>query len=323
MKPLAQLLRCMTLLCSLTVSANVLAQAYPARSVRLIDPFAPGAITDIMSRLLAQKFQEQTGQAMVVEHRPGAGTNLGGDIVAKATADGYTLLLGTSSLAINPSLYRNMPFDPQKALTGVALLASTPNVLAVNNALPVRNVRELIDYARANPGKLNYASSGNGASNHLAMELFKSMTKLDIMHIPYKGGALASTALLAGDVQMMFSPESTVGPHHSAGKLRIIAVGGERRIERLDLPTVSEAGVSGFETSVWLALLAPAGTPTAVLDRLNREANQALKDQKVQEVLKTAGLTIEGGSAQDLNKRLVNDTARMSAVVKASGAKVD
>ncbi|MES2713446.1 MAG: tripartite tricarboxylate transporter substrate-binding protein, partial [Pseudomonadota bacterium] len=169
-------------------AAPVRAQGFPERPVRVIVPFPPGGLTDIMARLLAQKFQEQTGQVMVVEHRPGAGSNLGGDIVAKAAPDGYTLLLGTSSLTISPALYPNLSYSPTKDLIPIALLASTPNVLAVSSSLPVRNVRELIDYARANPGKLNYASSGNGASNHLAMELFKSMTKLDIVHIPYKGG---------------------------------------------------------------------------------------------------------------------------------------
>ena len=300
------------------------AQDYPARTVRLVDPFPPGAITSTMSRLFAQKFQERTGQPMVVDNRPGAGTNLGGDMVAKAAPDGYTLLLGTSSLAINPTLYRKMPFDPIKELAPVMLFVRTPNVLAVTASLPVRNVRELIDYARANPGKLNYASSGNGASNHLGMELFKSMTGLDMVHVPFKGGAEASTALIGGQVQLMFSPESTVGPHHKAGTLRIIAMGGDKRLESLpDIPTVAEAGVPGFESVVWLGLFAPAGTPAAVIDRLNAEGNAALKDPSVLQVLKTAGLTPVGGTVQEMRRVLVEDTARMSKVVRAAGARVD
>ena len=300
------------------------AQTYPVKSVRLVDPFAPGAITSNTSRLLAQKFQEQTGQAMVVDHKPGAGTNLGGDIVAKATPDGYTLLLGTSSLAINQTLYKRMPFDPLKDLAPIVLLLRTPNVLAVSNALPVRNVQELIDYARANPSKLNYASSGNGASNHLGMELFRSMTSTQMQHIPFKGGAEALQALLAGDVQMMFSPESTVGPQHRAGKLRIIAVGGDKRLESMPaIPTVAESGVPGFESGVWLGLFAPAGTPAAIVDKINAEANLALKDTSVLQVLRTSGLTPVGGTAAEMRRVLAQDTERMRAVVKASGASVD
>lgn len=317
-----RLTRFALILCGMTSMAAI-AQDYPSRTVRLVDPFAPGAITSNVSQLISQKFQEQTGQAMVVDHRPGAGTNLGGSMVAKAAPDGYTLLLGTSSLAINPTLYSKMPYDPIKELESIILLVRTANVLAVNPALPVRNVKELIDYARANPGKLNYASSGNGASNHLGMELFKSMAKVDIVHVPFKGGAAASTALLANHVQVMFSPESTVGPHHRTGKLRIIATGGSQRIERLDVPTVSESGLPGFESGVWLGLFAPAGTPRAVIDRVNKEANQALKDAKVLQVLSAAGLTPVGGTPQEMQKVLVDDTALMSVVVKAAGAKVD
>jgi len=307
----------------ISVSPVAVAQDYPNKAVRLVNPFAPGAITSIISRMLSQKFQEQTGQPMVVDFKPGAGTNVGGEIVAKADKDGYTLLLGTSSLAINPSLYSKMPYDPIKDLAPIAYVASTPNLLAVNPALPVRTVKELIDYARANPGKLNYASSGNGASNHLGMELFKAMAKVDMVHVPYKGGALASTALLAGTVQVMFSPESTVGKHHEAGKLRIIAVGSPQRIEHLNLPTVSEAGVPGFNTVVWVGLFAPANTPQAIIDRLNRETNTALRDPKTREVFKTAGLTIGGGTPEEMRKTLADDTARMTTVVKASGARVD
>ncbi len=309
---------------ALACACTAMAQDYPNKPVRLIDPFPPGAVTSNTSRLLAQKFQEQTGQPMIVDHRPGGGTNLGGQLVARSAPDGYTLLLGTSTLAVNPSLYRNMPYDPIKELAPIILMLRTPNVLAVSNKLPVRNVRELIAYARANPGKLNYASSGNGASNHLGMELFKSMANLDMVHVPFKGGAQASTALLAGQVQLMFSPESTVGPHHKAGTLRIIAVGGDKRIASLgDIPTVAESGVPGFETGVWLGLFAPAGTPAPIIDRVNREANQALKDPKVLEVLQTAGLTPIGGTPDEMRKVLADDTVRMATVVKASGARVD
>jgi len=299
------------------------AQEYPARTVRLVDPFAPGAITSNVAQLFAQSFQEQTGQAMIVDHKPGAGTNVGGDIVAKSAPDGYTILLGTSSLAINASLYARMPYDPIKDLSPITLLVRTPNVLVVNPSLPVRNVRELLEYARANPGKLNYGSSGNGASNHLGMELFKSMAKVDLVHVPFKGGAEASTALIAGNVQVMLSPESTVGGHHRAGRLRILGIAGDKRSDRLDVPTVSEAGLPGFESGVWLGLFAPAGTPPAVIERLNREALAALRNPKVLETLRTANLTPVGSTAQEMRKVLADDTARMAGVVKSSGARVD
>lgn len=318
-------MRCLGALSLFAVMASAtLAQDYPARPVRLVDPFAPGAITSNTSRLLAQKFQERTGQPMLVDHKPGAGTNVGGEIVARAAPDGYTLLLGTSSLAINPSLYRRMPYDPIKELTPIVLLVRTPNVLAVTPSLPVRNVKELIDYARANPGKLNYASSGNGASNHLGMELFKSMAGLDIVHVPFKGGVEASTALLAGQVQLMFSPESTVGSHHKAGTLRIIAIGGDRRLDSLPgLPTVSESGLPAFDSSVWLGLFAPSGVATPIVEKLNAEANAMLNDARVIEVLKTSGLTPVGGNPAHMAKVLLEDTARMSKVVRDAGAQVD
>jgi tripartite-type tricarboxylate transporter receptor subunit TctC len=300
------------------------AQNYPARAVRLVDPFPPGAITSNTARLIAARFQEQTGQAMVVDNKPGAGTNLGGDIVAKASPDGYTLLLGTSSLAINPWLYKSMPFDPVRDLQPILLLVRTPNVLAVSAALPVRSVQELIDHARAHPGRLNYASSGNGASNHLGMELFRSMTGTQMQHVPFKGGAEAVTALLAGHVQVMFSPESTVGPHHRSGRLRIIAVAGEQRLSSLaGIPTVAESGVPGFESGVWLGLFAPAGTPEPVVQRINAEANRALQEGSVQQALRQAGLTPVGGSVAHLRSVLLADTERMRTVVKASGATVD
>jgi tripartite-type tricarboxylate transporter receptor subunit TctC len=305
-------------------SCAAIAQTYPVRPVRLIDPFPPGAITSNTSRLLAKKFQEDTGQPMIVENKPGAGTNVGGDIVAKSAPDGYTLLLGTSSLAINPALYKRMPFDPLKDLAPIVLLVRTPNVLAVSNALPVHNVQELIDYARANPNKLNYASSGNGASNHLGMELFRRMTGTQMQHIPFKGGAEAVTALLAGGVQLMFSPESTVGLHHRAGKLRIIAVGGDKRLESFpSIPTVAESGVPGFESGVWLGLFAPTGTPDATIEKINAEANRALKDPEVLQVLRTSGLAPVGGTPAEMKRVLAQDFERLGPVVKASGASVD
>ncbi len=299
------------------------AQSYPNKPVRLVDPYAPGGSTSVVSQSFSKKFQEFTDQPMVVDHKPGAGSNIGSDIVAKAVPDGYTVLLASSSLAINPNLYRSMSFDPIKDLTPIAQLIRTPNVLAVNPALPVRTTSELIAYARANPGKLNYGSSGNGATNHMAMELFKSMAKVDIQHIPYKGGSEAMAALLGGQVQVLFNPASTLAPQDKSGRLRMIAVGSPERIKGLNLPTVAESGLPGFQSEVWFGLFAPAGTPAPVIAKLNAVTNRILKDPSVAEVLNKAGLEPVGGTIEDMGKLLQTDTARWSEVVKATGAKIE
>ncbi len=304
-------------------ASGAFAQQYPDKAVRLVDPYAPGGSTSVVSRAISQKFQELTGQPMVIDHKPGAGSNIGSDAVAKSSPDGYTVLIAASSLAINPSMYRNMPFDPIKDLAPIALLIRTPNVLAVHPSLPVRTTRELIEYARANPGKLNYGSSGNGATNHMGMELFKSLAKVQMQHVPFKGGGEALTALMGGQVQVLLNPASTLAPQDKAGRLRIIAVGSSTRIEGMDLPTVAESGLPGFESDVWFGMFAPAGTPPAVITKLNQTVNSILKDRQVVEILKTAGMTVVGGTADEMRKVLADDTARWAAVVKATGVKID
>ena len=299
------------------------AQEYPAKPVRLVDPYAPGGSTSLVSRALAQKFQELTGQQMWVDHRPGAGSNIGSDIVAKAPPDGYTVLLGTSSLAINPGLYRSMAFDPVKDLAPVCLLIRTPNVLAVHASLPVRSVRELIDHARARPGQLSYGSSGNGATNHLAMEQLKQQAGIDMVHVPFKGGSEAMSALVGGQTQLMFNPASTLAPQDKAGRIRMIAIASPKRVEGVDLPTVSEAGVPGFEASVWFGLFVPAGTPPAVVARLNAEVNRALRDRAVRDVLEKAGMEVLGGTPEELRQVLASDFVRWGRVVKAARVQVD
>ena len=314
----------LTLFAILTLSGgNAFAQEYPNKAVRLIVPYVPGGSTSVVSRAISQKFQEFTDQPMVVDHRPGAGSNIGSDMAAKAAPDGYTLLLGASSLAINPSLYRDMAFDPMKDLASIALLIRTANVLAVHPSVPVKSAKELIDYLRANPDKLNYGSSGNGATNHMAMELFKSLAKVKIQHVPYKGGGEAMAALLGGHVQVLFNPASTLAPQDKARRLRMIGVGSSKRVEGLDLPTVAESGLPGFESDVWFGLFAPAGTPPNVLAKLNQTINRVLKDKQVVEILKTAGLEPAGGTAEQMRKLLADDTARWAEVVKATGAKIE
>jgi tripartite-type tricarboxylate transporter receptor subunit TctC len=298
------------------------AQEYPAKPIRLVSPYAPGGSTGVVARVLAKKFQDQTGVSMVVENRPGAASNIGSDHVAKASGDGYTILMGTSSLAINPALYKTMSFDPIKDLTPIIPLITAPNVLAVDASLPIRSVKELIDYARANPGKLNYGSSGNGATNHMAMEMLKTMAGLQITHIPFKGGGEALQALLGGQIQLMFNPASTLQQHHNGGKLRMLAVTSEKRVDGLSLPTVAET-LPGFESSVWFGIFAPANTPASVVQKLNAEMNKALRDKEVLDVLTTSGMVALGGSADQMKTMLQRDTVRWAPVVRASGATID
>jgi tripartite-type tricarboxylate transporter receptor subunit TctC len=301
---------------------TAVAQEYPNKPVRFVVPYVPGGSTSVISRILAQKFQEQTGQSMVIDNRPGAGSNIGSDLVAKAPSDGYTLLLGTSSLAINTSLYSKMSFDPIKDLAPISSLISAPNVLAVPASLPINSVKDLIDYARANPGRLNYGSSGNGATNHMAMEMLKTMAGVQIQHIPYKGGGDALAGILSGQIQVMFNPASTLVPHEKGGRLRLLAVTSDKRVEGLDLPTVAET-LPGFESSVWSGVFAPAGTPKPIVDKVNAVVNSALKDKEMIEVLRRAGMTATGGTIEQMRSTLATDTVRWAAVVKASGAKVD
>jgi tripartite-type tricarboxylate transporter receptor subunit TctC len=316
-------LKSLLLASALCLSAfGVSAQDYPAKPVRLVNPYAPGGSTGVVSRILARKFQDQTQQSMVVDNRPGAGSNIGSDLVAKSQPDGYTLLMGTSSLAINTSLYRSMPFDPVKDLAPIVAIIRAPNVLAVDASLPINSVKDLIDYARANPGKLNYGSSGNGATNHMAMEMLKIMAGVHITHIPFKGGGDALTAFVGKQIQVMFNPASTLVPHEKGGRIRLLAVTSEKRLDGLALPTVAET-LPGFESSVWFGLFAPAGTSPAIIEKVNAEMNRALKDKETLEVLHGAGMVALGGTSEQMKTLLQKDTVRWAAVVKASGAKVD
>ena len=307
----------------LLFAGGAAAQEYPERPVRLVNPFAPGGSTSVVSRAISLKFQELTGQPMVVDYKPGATGLIGSEIVAKAPPDGYTVLLASSSLAVKPALYPSMQFEPMKDLVPIAIVIRTPNVLAVHPSLPVRSVKDLIDYAQANPDKLNYGSSGNGGTNHLGMELLKSRANINLLHVPFKGGGEAMAALLAGHVQVMFNPASTLAPQDKAGRLRMIAVGSPERIKGLDLPTIAESGLPGFVSDVWFGFFAPAGTPAPVLAKLNTLINRILTDTQVSEALTKAGLYPVGGSAEDMRKLLVEDTARWTGLVKATGLKIE
>jgi tripartite-type tricarboxylate transporter receptor subunit TctC len=301
------------------------APAYPTKPIRIVVPFPPGGATDILARDVAQKLTDAWGQSVIVDNRPGAGGNIGSELVAKSAPDGYTLEMGTvGTHAINASLYAKMPYDNVKDFVPIILVAGVPNVLEVNPALPVNSVPELIAYAKANPGKLNFASSGNGTSIHLSGELFKAMAGVEMTHVPYKGSAPALQDLIAGQVQVMFDNLPPSLPQIRAGKLRALAVTSAARAPALpDVPTVAEAGLPGFEASSWFGLLAPAGTPPAIVAQINAEVGKWLATPEAKENLAKQGANAAGGTPEDFAKHIAAETAKWAKVVKASGAKVD
>jgi tripartite-type tricarboxylate transporter receptor subunit TctC len=307
------------------VAATTWAQSYPTKPIRLVVPFPAGGTTDILARAAAQKLTESLGQTVVVDNRPGAGGNIGAELVAKSAPDGYTLLMGTvGTHAINPSLYAKMPYDHVRDFAPVILVAGVPNVLVVNPSLPVNSVQELIAYAKANPGKLNFASSGNGTSIHLSGELFKSMTGLQITHIPYKGSAPALQDLAGGQVQLMFDNLPSSLALIKAGRLKALAVTSLERAPALpDVPTINESGLPGFEASSWFGLLAPAGTPQPIIAKLNAEVAKWLASPEAREKLLAQGANAAGGTPEDFVKHIAAETTKWQKVVKDSDAKID
>jgi tripartite-type tricarboxylate transporter receptor subunit TctC len=315
------------------VPQPVLAQAaWPARPVRVVVPFNAGGTTDILARAVAQELSKSLGQSFVVENKPGAGGNIGADIVAKAAPDGYTLLMGTvGTHAINKSLYAKMPYDPQKDFQPVTLVAGVPNVMVVNTekaaARRIATVQDFIKYARANPGKLNMGSSGNGTSIHLAGELFKSMTGVYLTHFPFTGSNPALFSLMAGDMDVMFDNLPSAMAHIKAGKLKALAVTSATRSQALpDVPTVEEAGGStlkGFEASSWFGLLAPAGTPMDIVNRIQQETARALATPAMKERLLAQGAIPSGNTPAQFAQFIDREIRKWAPVVKASGAKID
>lgn len=301
------------------------AAEYPTKPVRMVIAFSPGGPSDILSRLIGSKLSERMGQSFVFDNRPGAGGNIAGEIVANSPADGHTLMIANNSvLAANASLYRKMTFNPATALVPVVWVASQPNILAVHPSVPAKSVKELIAYLKANPGKLNYASSGSGAAAHLAGELFKSMTGTDMVHIPFKGAAPAITDVLAGRSQMIFATALSVKAHLDANRLRPLAVTTSERMATMpQLPTVSEAGVPGFEASTWHGLVAVAGTARAITTKLNAEVNAVLKDPQVSKFLTGQGAIVQGGSAEKFAAYIKAEIPKWAKVIKDSGARVD
>ena len=306
-------------------SAHGADTGYPNKPIRLVVPFPAGGTTDVMGRLIGQQLSVRLGQQFVIDNRPGAGGSIGTDIVAKAPADGYTLLLGgVATHSINPSLYARLPYDAVKDFAAVSLLATLPNVLVVNPSLPVRSVQELVALAKAKPGALTFASGGNGTTHHLSGELFKRMAGVDMTHVPYKGNAPAIADVLGGQVSMMFDNIGNSLPHIKAGKLRALAVTGAVRAPVLpSLPTLSELGFTGFNITSWFGLFAPAGTPQPILERLNIEVNRALHDKQVRELLAGEGIEAQGNTPEQFRVFLQAEAVRWAKLVKESGAHID
>jgi tripartite-type tricarboxylate transporter receptor subunit TctC len=315
----------------LTASATALtaapglarAQSYPSRPVRWIIGFAPGGTTDILSRIVAQHLTEQLGQPFVIESRPGAGTNIATESVIRAPADGYTVLLSGAPNAINATLYTRLNFNFIRDTAPVASIVRVPNIMVVHPSVPVATVPEFIAYAKANPGKVNMASSGVGSSPHLAGELFKMMAGVDVQHVPYRGAAQAMTDLLAGQMQLYFVTTPISLEHIRSGRLRALAATtAERVLELPNLPTLNEF-VPGYEASAWYGVSAPKDTPTDVIEKLNRDINAALADPKVKARLLELGCTLLGGSPADFGRMTADETEKWAKVVRFSGAKAE
>ena len=299
------------------------AQNYPVKPIRIFVPQSAGGSTDLVARPLAQKLGDALGQTVVVDNRPGAGSVIGTDLVAKAAPDGYTLLAVAASVTMSPSLYK-LPFDPLRDLAPISQLSSLPNILVVHPALPVKSVQEFVAFAKARPGQLNYGSSGVATGTHLSMELLMYMAGISMAHVPYKGGSLNVNALIAGETQVNFSTISTALPHVKSGRLRALAVSTARRASAApEVPTVAEAGLPGYDYSSWIGLLAPAKTPQAIIGRLNTDAVRAMHTREIKAILAVEGSEAMGSSPAEFDAVMKAEVSRWMKVVKAAGIKVE
>jgi tripartite-type tricarboxylate transporter receptor subunit TctC len=305
--------------------SQAFAQAYPTKPVRLIVPFPPGGSTDIVARIVAQKLGERIGQPLVVENRGGAGGTIGTEAVAKATPDGYILgFASTSTHAVAPAVYTKLGYDPVRDFAPISLVAVTPYLLVVSPKVDVKSLKEFVAYVKARPGKLNYASAGTGSTTHLAMEMLKSAAGLFILHIPYNGNGPAGTAVIAGDVEFLFGSLPAVLPHAKSGRVRALAVGTPKRSPSLpDVPTVAESGFPGFDASLWLAVMAPAGTPAPVIDRLNKEIVAVVRSPDAADALNKAGAEPTTSTPADLANMVKVGIQKYAAAVKRAGVKLE
>lgn len=315
----------MALVCMTGVPASsALAQTYPDRPIRMLVGFTPGGGTDQVARVVSIRISENLGQQIVIDNRPGAGGNIAAEIAAKAPPDGYTLIMVSGSFTINPSLHKKLQYDPIKDFAPVAQVAFSQYILTVARGIPASSVRELIALAKAKPGQLNYASAGNGSPPHLATELLKSMTGVDMVHVPFKGTAPLMTALLGGEVQVTFANMGGALPHIRAGKLRALGVSGARRSPAApEVPTVAEAGLPGFEATGWYGVLAPAGTPQAIVMRLSQEISRAMESRDVRERLAAEGLEFAPSSPKMFAAYIREEIGKWAKVVRFAGMKVD
>ena len=300
--------------------AHAFAADYPARPIHLIVPFAPGGGNDTVARLVGHKLEGELGQPVVIDNRPGAGGVVGAEAAARAAADGYTLFLGgVGSHAINPNLHTNLTYDPIRDFQPISLIASAPLVLVVHPSVPAHSVSELIALAKAQPGRLNYASNGNGSSSHLAAAMFATMTGTEMVHVPYKGLSPALTDLLSGQVQLMFSSVVAILPHVKAGKLRALAVSSRQRMALLpDLPTIAESGAPGYQSSSWYGILAPAGTPPDVVARLNAALVKIVAQPDVKQALAQEGAEPVGDSPQAFGAFIQAEKQRLGDVIRTA-----
>jgi tripartite-type tricarboxylate transporter receptor subunit TctC len=313
---------CALLAGALVAALPAAAQNYPIKPVRVIVPYAAGGNTDFTARTLAMKLTEVFGQQVIVENRPGGATNIGTEAVVKAPPDGYMLLMGGASNAINMSLFAKPPYSTERDLTPVVWCVQGANVLAVHPSLPAKNLKELIALAKAQPGKLNFASSGIGGSNHMAGELLKVMAKINIVHVPYKGNAPSLTDAVGGHVEMIFVGVPALVPHLQSGRLRAIAIGSLKRFVAIpDVPTFAEAGLPGYESTNWFGLMAPARTPRDIVGRVNAESGKILASPEVRDRFLNDGLESKGGSPEAFGKFIQSEIDKYAKVVKATGLK--
>ena len=319
-----QRLWALILVASTWISPLVHAQTYPAKAIRFIVPFAPGGGNDILGRVVAQKLNEGFGVPVIVDNRGGAGGTIGTDITARSPPDGYTMLINNVSLAVNVTLYSKLPYDTLKDLEPVTLVGRQPNILVVHPSLPVKNVKEFIALARARPGQLSFGSGGIGSSSHLAAELLKLETKIDIVHVPYKGMGPALVDLVSGQTQLCMATMASALPHVRSNRMRPLAVTPAKRVAVVpEVPTMIEAGVKGFEYSTWYGLLVPAGTPQPVVKRLHAEMTKVLASSEVKERFGAQGVEPASTSPEEFKAYLKSEVAKWAKVIKASGAKVN